>query len=298
MNKDYNLYYTFYVVAKYKNITRAAEHLYISQPAVTQSIKTLENNLGATLFIRTKKGVTLTEEAEILYKYVEEGFTFIENGEKKFKELKNLMNGTLKIGASTTVTENIILPIIEKYKEKYTNISISINNNLTEELIKLLKNGTVDILVLNLPTIEHKDIEIIPFMEVNDSFVVGKKLKDLTLQSTSIKNLLNYDFIFQKSPSNTRTYLNNFLKIKNINLNPKYEVVSFSLVKNMTKSGLGIGYLTKEFIESELKNKELFLLKTKENIPSRKIGIAYLKNSIPSFASRAFIEIILKDIKK
>lgn len=298
MNKDFNLYYTFYVVAKYKNITRAAEHLYISQPAVTQSIKTLENNLGATLFIRTKKGVTLTEEAEILYKYIEEGFTYIENGENKFKELKNLMDGTLRIGASTTVTENIILPIIEKYKGKYPNISISINNNLTEELIKLLRNGTVDVLVLNLPPIENKDIEIVPFMEINDAFVVGKKLKDLTLKKTSIKNLSNYDFIFQKSPSNTRTYLNNFLKNKNLKINPKYEVVSFSLVKNMTRAGLGIGYLTEDFIKSELKNEELFLLNTNEKISPRQIGIAYLKNSTLSFASRAFIDIILKQGNK
>ncbi|MCM1052546.1 MAG: LysR family transcriptional regulator [Ruminococcus sp.] len=293
MNIDLNLYYTFYIVAKYQNITKAAEELYISQPAVTQSIKTLESNIGATLFIRTKKGVTLTEEAKVLYTYIEEGITYIKNGENKFKDLMFLQDGTLKIGASTTVTEHILLPYLKEYTTTYPNINISITNHLTEDLIKLLRNGTVDLLILNLPTTNHPDLKIIPFKEVHDIIAVGPKYKSLIKKDHNIQDLLTKDFIFQKLPSNTRKFLNEYLSANNINITPKYDVVSFSLVKNLTKIGLGLGYLTKEFIKTEIKNNELFPLKVKPEIPSREIGIVTLKKSIPSFATRSFIDLIL-----
>lgn len=297
MNIDLNLYYIFHNVAKLGSITKASEKLFVSQPAITQSIKTLENLIGATLFIRTKKGVILTEEAKVLYNYIDEGLTFIKNGEAKFQELMNLQDGTLKIGASTTVTQHVLLPYLEKFTNLYPNINVSITNHLTSELITLLRNGTVDILILNLPTEEYFDLEINPFMEVHDIFAVSSKLKKLLEKEHSLTDLLKNDFIFQKSPSNTRTFLNNFLSSKNMVIEPKYEVVSFNLVKDMTKIGLGIGYLTKEFIEAEIKNKELFPIKIKPSIPPRQIGLVTIKKNIPSFAARSFINLILNTKK-
>lgn len=298
MNIDLNLYHIFHTVAKFGSITKAAEELYVSQPAVTQGIKTLENLIGATLFIRTKKGVTLTEEAKVLFNYIDEGITYIKNGETKFQELMNLQDGTLKIGASTTITQHILLPYLEKFTNQFPNINVSITNHLTTDLIKLLRNGTVDLLILNLPTLEHSDLQIIPFTKVQDIFAVGKKLKRLSEKEQQLKNLSKEDFIFQKNPSNTRTYLNNFLLKEKIIISPKYDVVSFNLVKDMTKIGMGIGYLTKEFILNEINNKELYIIKTKPAIPQRQIGLVTLKKNIPSFASRSFINLILENNKK
>ena len=292
MNIDLNLYRIFYEVAKKGNITKAAEDLYISQPAVTQAIHSLENQIGATLFIRAKKGVTLTEEAKVLFQFVESGLNYIKNGENKFRELMNVENGTLKIGASTTVTQHVLLKYLDLFREKYPNVNISITNDLTLDLIKLLREGSVDLLILNLPTKEFKDIDVVPFLEVHDTFMVGKKKKSLALEKTNLNNIKE-DFIFQKSPSNTRKYLDTFLNDNNIEILPKYDVVSFNLVKDMTKMGLGIGYITREFAEDELNSGELFELNTNLKVPARHIGIATLSNTIPSFAARSFIDIIL-----
>ena len=292
MNIDLNLYRIFYVVAKKGNITKAAEELYISQPAVTQAIHSLENQIGAPLFIRAKKGVTLTEEAKVLFQFVESGLNYIYNGENKFKELMNVESGTLKIGASTTVTQHVLLEYLDIFQDKYPNVSISITNNLTQELVKLLREGSVDLLIVNLPMKEYKDIEIVPFMEVHDTFMVGKRKKDLVNNKMDL-NKIEDDFIFQKAPSNTRNFLNKWLSDNNIDINPKYDVVSFNLVKDMTKMGLGIGYITREFAKKELESGELFELDITPIVPSRQIGIATLKNMIPSFATRSFIDIIL-----
>ncbi len=292
MNIDLNLYRIFYVVAKKGNITKAAEELYISQPAVTQAIHSLENQIGATLFIRAKKGVTLTEEAKVLFQFVESGLNYIQNGENKFRELMNVESGTLKIGASTTVTQHVLLKYLDIFREKYPNVNISITNDLTLDLIKLLREGSVDLLILNLPTKDFKDIDVVPFLEVHDTFMVGKKKKSLALNKIDFNNIKE-DFIFQKSPSNTRKYLDNWLSNNNIEITPKYDVVSFNLVKDMTKMGLGIGYITREFAIDELNSGELFELNTNIKIPARHIGIATLSNTIPSFATRSFIDIIL-----
>lgn len=292
MNTDLNLYRIFYVVAKKGNITKAAEELFISQPAVTQAIHSLENQIGATLFIRAKKGVTLTEEAKVLFQFVESGLNCIQNGENKFRELMNVESGTLKIGASTTVTQHVLLKYLDIFREKYPNVNISITNDLTSDLVKLLREGSVDLLILNLPTKDFKDIDVVPFLEVHDTFMVGKKKKNLALDIVNLNNIKE-DFIFQKSPSNTRKYLDNFLNDNNIDIIPKYDVVSFNLVKDMTKMGLGIGYITREFAEKELRDGELFEINTNIKVPSRHIGIATLSNTIPSFAARSFIDIIL-----
>lgn len=292
MDIDLNLYKIFYVVAKKGNITKAAEELFISQPAVTQAIHSLENQIGAPLFIRAKKGVTLTKEAKVLFQFIESGLNYIHNGENKFKELMNIESGTLKIGASTTVTQHVLLEYLDFFQDKYPNVSISITNDLTQDLIKLLREGSVDLLILNLPMKEYKDIEIIPFLEVNDTFMVGKRKKDLSNSKIDLNNIKD-DFIFQKSPSNTRKYLDSWLDDNNISITPKYDVVSFNLVKDMTKMGLGIGYITREFAKKELESGELFELDFNPRVPSRQIGIVTLKNMIPSFAARSFIEIIL-----
>lgn len=292
MNVDLNLYYTFYVVAKCQNITKAAEELYVSQPSVTQAIHTLEKQIGATLFVRTKRGVVLTEEAKVLFKFIQEGITYIKNGEKKFQELMNLEEGTLKIGASTTVTQHVLLPYLQEFQSKYPNVAISITNHLTADLIKLLRNGSVDLLVLNLPMKEQSDLEIKPFLTVHDILAVGEKYVELTTKKHDFSELLGKNFIFQKLPSNTRSFLNHWLLSEKIKVEPKFEVVSFNLVKDMTKIGMGIGYVTREFVKDELSKKELYELAVHPAIPARKIGIVTLNKSVPSFAARAFIELI------
>ena len=101
-------------------------HLNISQPAISKSIKNLENRLGGSLFIRTKKGVVLTEEGKELYYYIKQAIEFINNGENKFTDLINLKTGCIKIGTSTTIAKEFLLPYLEIFHEKYPSIDIKI----------------------------------------------------------------------------------------------------------------------------------------------------------------------------
>lgn len=294
MNINLELYKIFYIVAKNGSISAAADILYISQPAITLQIKKLENLLGVSLFTRTKHGVVLTDEGSLLFEYVKNGIDNIINGENALSNLKNLDSGTIRIGASTTVCRHVVMPYLAKFHEKYPKIEIQIVNNLTTNLIKELRNGNLDILVLNLPMDENKDLKITKICEIQDIFVGNKKYYDLTNGKLKLSDLNNYPLIFQKLPSNTRSYLNNYLKYNNINLRPQLEVVSYNLIMDLVSAGFGIGYATKEFIKPELKNKSLYEIEVIPKVPKRFIGIATIEKKAPNYSIQKLMEMMIK----
>ena len=295
MNIDFELYRIFYVVANHSNITKASEELSISQPAISKSIKNLEEQLGGQLFVRTKRGVVLTEEGKEFYNYIKQAIEYINNAENKFTDLINLETGCIKIGISTTLTKEFLLPYLEEFHSSYPKIDIQIITNLTSDLMPKLRNGLIDIVILNLNDKNYgNDIDIIKCRKINDCFVVNNKYKDLTLKEVSIKDLNNYPLILQAKGSNTRDFLDDIARENGVVLKPNIELASYSLVVDFSKIGLGIGYATKEYIKEEIKNKELYELKIKEKIPSRYIGIALSKNHIPNFSTKKLIEIITK----
>lgn len=295
MNNNFELYRIFYTVAKNGNITKAADELFISQPAVSKSIKNLESSLGGKLFNRTKKGVVLTEEGKEFYNYIKKAIEYINNAENKFNDLINLEVGTIKIGVSATLTKFFLIPYIEKFNELHPKIDIQIYTDLTKELFRKLKDGLIDIIILNLPYPNDEEVIIKKCKTINDAFIVNKKFTNLINKEISIKDLNNYPLILQSKKSNTRAFLDNYAKEHDVILKPNMELASYGLVTEFTKIGLGIGYLTKEYIKDELKNKELFEIKLKEKIPTRNIGIAYSTRNLPSFSTRELIRIIIEE---
>lgn len=295
MNVDFELYRIFYVVANHCNITKASEELNISQPAISKSIKNLEEQLGGQLFVRTKRGVILTEEGKEFYNYIKQAIEYINNAENKFTDLINLETGCIKIGISTTLTKEFLLPYLEEFHSLYPKIDIQIITSLPSDLMSKLKNGLIDIMVLNLNDKNYdNDIDIIKCRKINDCFVVNNKYKDLIGKEIFLKDLNNYPLILQRKGSNTREFLDNIARKNGVILKPNIEVASYSLVVEFSKIGLGIGYVTKEYIKDAIKNKELFELNIKEKIPSRYIGIALPKNHVPNFSTKKLIEIITK----
>ncbi len=289
MNINFELYKVFYEVANEKSISKGAEKLLISQPAVTQSIKTLEAELGGQLFIRTPKGVILTNEGEILYNYISEGMRYFLNGTNKFTSLKKLDSGNINIGATTVISEQYLMPLLKEFHTAYPSININIINDLTDNLIKKLRNGDIDILIMSTNNEDSiKDLDITNITKLNDIFVGNINYKD-----KEIKDILNEDLLLQKYPSVTRTNFNNYLKSKDLSCTPKMEVVSHSLLTSLVENGFGIGLLTKEFISTKL-NKTLFEINTNIKVPTRNLVFATKSNSLPSFTTTKFIELLNK----
>lgn len=253
MNINFELYKIFYEVANNGSISKGAMNLMISQPAVTQSIKTLESQLGGQLFIRTPKGVILTNEGKELYNYIKEGMNYFINGTNKFMSLKNLDDGIINIGASSSISEHFLMPYLKKFHDLYTNICINIINDLTDNLLKNLINGNLDIVIIsNLHNNSNKDLEIKYISDLHDIFVGNKSYKNIKIKNDN--DFLKQDILLQKSPSITRENFNIFLKNNNLSCIPKMEVVSQGLLTKLAENGFGIALVTKEFIREKLNN--------------------------------------------
>lgn len=293
MNIDFELYRIFYVVANNLNITKAANELNISQPAISKSIKSLEDQLGGQLFLRTKKGVILTKEGENFYKYIKQAIEFISSAENNFTDAINLETGTIKIGISTTLTKEFLIPYLKTFHQKYPKIKIEIATDVSNVLFTKLRNGLIDIIILNKTDKNYgDDIEIKNVSNITNCFVTSdSSLKNKVL---SIKDLNNYPLVLQTKGSNARDFLDNFAKKHNTILNPNIELSSYTLVTEFSKIGFGIGFVTKEYIKDELKNNELYIINLKEKIPTRYIGIAISKNHLPNFSTKKLIELIKK----
>lgn len=294
MDINYELYKIFYHVAICGSISKAADAMYISQPAVSQAIKNLEDKLGGKLFIRTKHGILLTEEGNILFQYVKTGIEAFQNGENAFLNYMNLDSGSIRIGASTTITRHIVMPYIEKFHKLYSKVDIKIMNHLTSELVSMLRKGDLDLLVVNLPMEKQKDLKIIPICKVQDIFVGNLEYYKKMKGKISVSNLEKFPLVTQKEPSNTRKFLNHYLEENHVSTKISNEIVSHSLVMDFVKAGFGIGYATKEFILDDLNEKRLYEIKVTPTIPSREVGIVVLNNNIPNYSALKLIEIMTK----
>lgn len=287
------LYRVFCEVAKQKSLSKAASSLYMTQPAVSQSIAQLERELGLRLFTRTSKGVILTNEGKLLFEYANSAINLINKGEEKLEEWKNLSAGELKIGVGDTISRYFLLPYLEKFHKLYSNIKLKIMNKTTLELCALVKSGEIDIAICNLP-IEEPALEIIKIMDIHDIFVCGNVYKEKLSAALSLKELSNLPLILLEPKSNSRRYVEKFFLSKGISIKPEIELGSHDLLLEFARINLGVSCVIREFSQEYLKKKELFEIKLNENIPERSIGICFLKSVSLSPTSERFVQILGK----
>ena len=290
MNIDLELYRIFYVVAKHKHMTRASEELHISQPAISQAIKKLEEQLDGTLFLRSNKGMELTEEGKMFYEYVKGALELINNAEREFTSFKDLNKGEVKIGCSTTLTKLVLLETIKKFHIDYPNININITNDLTSNLINDLKLGKLDFVIFNESNIKESNVALIKIKELKQGFIYNPNFfKD---DIKSFNDLNNYPLILQKAESNSRKLLDYIALKKNVKLIPKMEVVSQDLITEFVNIGLGIGF---SIINLSKRNfKDLKELEINKEIPNINVYLATNKNVYLTFASKTFINYLKK----
>lgn len=286
-----DLYKVFCQVGKSKSFSKAAKELFMTQPAVSQSIMQLEKELDIRLFNRNSKGVSLTNEGKLLFEYINSAINLIKVGEEKILEFKDLTVGELKIGVGDTISKYFLLPYLESFHNKYPNLKFKIINGTTLELCDLIKSGEVDISICNLP-IDDSSLEIIPCKEVRDIFLCGERYKHLAKEKISLEEMVKYPLIFLEPNSNSRKYVEKFMLSKGIKISPEFELGSFDLLLEFARINLGIACVVKEFSKSYLEKGLLYEVNISEEIPIRSIGICYLKSVPLSLASTKFVELL------
>lgn len=288
MEQNFNLYHIFYTVAKCRNISGAARELYISQPAISKAISRLEQNLDTTLFLRSSRGVKLTEPGEILYRQVESAFAAISQGEEQLLRVRKLGIGHLSIGASTSLCKYVLLPILRPFVRQNPHIQISISCQSSYETMAALEQGSIDIGLVGASDSMEK-LEFIPAMEIQDIFVTTRTYLDNLKERIPANSHLSSRTVFAESTlmllnkeNITRQYVDRYLSRENLSASQMIEVTSLDLLIEFAKTDLGIACVIKNFVKEDLACGRLVQLKMPVSIPKREVGFAYPKaGSIP-----------------
>lgn len=290
MDVNFEHYRLFYNVAKSGSFTKAAEQLYISQPAITQAIKKLEDSLGGTLFYRNVKGISLTEEGENLYNFIENSIETLDNAQKRFEQYKSLEKGKIVIRGTRTVMEQILVKPVIKFMKDYPNINIDILNGGHMDALKDLSEGKIDMAFFNLPvSYDYKNIQVVEVTNKEMVFVMSKEYqKENNVKIENVEDLYKYNLIMPRKGTKYRQMLDDVLDKER---EYKYEMMSGRLRNKFVKANLGIAPLFKDGIQEELKNGELIEIKLNEKF-KMSIGVGVLDNKRINFATKKLLEYV------
>lgn len=292
MNTNLEHYRIFYYVGKTGAITLAAEELAISQPAVSQALKQLEQTLGTALFIRTAKGVRFTAEGEMLYSYVARGYEYIQNGEAKLMQMLNMSMGEIRIGASDMSLQYYLLPYLEQFHEQYPKIKITVSNATTPETLVNLQEGKIDFGVVTSPFHMRNDLRMQRVRGIRDVFVAGSKFRHLKGKRLSYKVLEELPLILLENNTSTRRYTDAFLKDQNVTISPEFELATSDMLVQFARKNLGIACVVSDFAQKYLESGELFALEFEKEIPGRSMCMIVDRKNPVSLAAKKLLELL------
>ncbi len=285
-------YRIFLYTAKMGNLTKAARELKITQPSVSYAIKQLEEVMGVKLFNRLSKGVQLTTEGSALFEYVEKSFSLLDAGEKRIHSLKNLTSGELRIGASGPIIKHLLLSPLDDFHNEYSEIRIRLIQGNTQEIIKYLKEGKIDIGFIHMP-VDDEEINVTYIHTNEDCFVVGAAYRHLASQPISTQLLTEVPLLLHSAGSSTRQFVEQWLNAQGYEIDVDIELNSSEMLIEFARRGYGAAFVNRSFIEQELEDGLLFELQLVEPVPSRNIGIATRQDISLSLVASRFIEFLI-----
>ena len=287
MDINLELYKVFYYVATTLSFSEASRELFISQSAVSQSIKTLEKKLNHTLFIRSTKKVLLTPEGELLLQHVKPAIQMLDEGESLLSG-DNMLKGQLRIGASDTICRYFLVPYLKKFHEAFPNAHIKVVNQTSIKCVELLESGQVDLIVVNYPNSYLSNVSSIKkIKKFHDVFIANQDFAELKGKKLSYQELSKYPILMLDKHSTTSEYLHRLFQQHQLDLVPEIELTSNDLLIDLARIGLGIAFIP-NFCLSE-QTCDLFAVQTEEELPERELVIAYNEQVLTSKAAKEFL---------
>lgn len=287
-----DLYRVFYTVAKCGSLTKAAEELYISQPAVSQSIKQLESQLGISLFNRTHRGMELSAQGgKMIFSKVEQALGLLKEAETLVKQINLGAAGAIRIGASESIFEYFLAEKIVRFHERFPAVKIELLSDVTPRTVEELKAHRCDVAFVNLPMEVEPELKLYGnCMRISDTFVAGEKYAELAQGTVPLAKLKEYPLITLDKNTIARRSLNSFLASLGLEFTPAVEVGSWDMMKRLAANGMGIGVMPREYAKRRLEEGSLFEVKTDPVLPVRSVGVLVPRNRAASYALRAFLE--------
>ena len=290
------LYRVFKAVAETGSISAAAEKLYISQPATSHAIRQLEQQSGSVLFTRSRRGVQLTGEGEILYQYVCRALDLIRAGEEKLEQSRQLQLGELTVGASDTVTEAYLLPRLEAFHKAYPAIKLRILNGTSHTILSYLQSGQVDLAFVS-DTQNTEAFQSRRCFDTHSIFVAAPDYPCDFSHRYTLEEIAALPLILLERKASSRLFLEKYFLQNGLHLDPEIELGARSLLVDLAGIGFGVAGVTEEFVQRELEQGELKELKTTFSIPPRSVDLCVLRDVHMKAAAQRFCDFVKSSIK-
>lgn len=287
MDINYELYKVFYHVASTLSFSEASKELFISQSAVSQSIKTLERKLDQPLFIRSTKRVQLTPEGEILFRHIEPAMHFIRRGEAQLLDAATT-GGQIRIGASDTICRYFLVPYLERFHKEFPTAHIKVVNQTSIKCVELLESGQVDLIVVNYPNNYLSNVSSIKkIADFQDVFIANHAFEQLKGKKLDYRQLSQYPILMLDKQSTTSEFLHRLFQQHQLDLVPEIELASNDLLIDLARIGLGIAFIPDYCLAKN--TDDLFIVETTEELPSRELVIAYNEQIPLTRAAQEFL---------
>lgn len=283
-------YKVFYYVARYGSFTAAAEQLFLTQPNVTKTIRRLEEQLDCSLFVRTKRGVSLTNEGQILWNRVEPACRLLLTAEQELEATRLLEGGILRIASTEIGFRNYALPTLQRFTADHPNVKIKFYNALTGRILEMLRTGAIDIAILHTPFENDGSMEMYPIDVCSECLAVGPRYAFLAEQVNHLVDLQKYPFVSMPEGSATKTYLSSLFQKQGLTFEPDIEVTTTELAIQAVESNFGIGILPWQTIRSRVEQGTLFSLSLSEQLPIRDVFVLTSKVIPVSVTAKAFLD--------
>mgnify|MGYP001018577225 CR=1 FL=1 len=283
-------YKVFFYVATYGSITAAAERLFVSQPNVSKSIQKLEEQLGCQLFARTKRGMILTAEGQVLWERVAPACQLILAAENELETMKSPDGGTLSIASTEMGFKTYVLPALSLLLTDHPNVKIRFVNALNAQILEMLEGGMIDLAILHSPlemgdTIASKTIDVI-----QECFIAGPRYAHLGQKAQHLAELKKYPFISMPEGSSGKRYLTDVFRQHGLIFEADIEVTSIELTIQAVESNFGIGILPERIVKKRIEAKSLFHIPTVEILPERRAYVLRNRDFPVSSTAKAFVD--------
>ncbi|MCI8993318.1 MAG: LysR family transcriptional regulator [Eubacterium sp.] len=289
MAYNFDYYRIFFSAAKHKNITSAANELFLSQPTISRSIQKLEHELGCTLLVRTNQGVELTAEGRLLYRHVEKAVESIETVEEKLMQIKNLEDGMVHICATEMTMQYFLPSFLEKFKTEYPGIRFRLSIGLPKTLFPQLHSGSVDLAVFTTPLAVDGTIALTVLKEYREILIAGEKFCRFTDRPRHLAELAGEPFILMQPGTTARNYIEQYFKEHKVSVQSEFDVSMMPVIGPMVQANMGLGFVPPFYVEEQLKQGLVREIELEEELPVRQICLCTSKTYPQSAACKAFI---------
>ena len=277
-NLDY--YKAFFYVATYSSFSDAAKALYVSQSAVSQTIRKLEDELSTTLFVRNGQRIVLTPSGELLFARVKTAFNEFQRAEIEIKNFESIAQNNISVGITETSLRYGFLDCLEKFKNRHPQVHLSISGNTTPEMVSFLRDGKIDFALMIISdslAARFQDLKMRKCFQIQDIFIASSKM-DIDFDAEyDLKDLLSYPTISVSQISNFRENIDTFFQENGLLFQPTYILESMTQVLNFTKRKFGIGVLPYAYAKDDIKKGTIKIVNTKP-IPKRTVYLVSLKD--------------------